>query len=591
MRLLESRLRAVVLATMLLLAVSSLANVPKASSQKYGGKMDIGWGGEPKVTHVNYQMDAHAAHIQWNIFDKLLGYDVANGELIPGLAERWEISPDGKIFTFYLARNVKFHDGKPLTSADVKWTIESAIKEKGVKFKELSIISGIETPDEYTVKIFTTEPTSRLLPTLSSYYGPIILPKHLWEGTDVRNNKQNWAPIGSGPFKFAEWVQGQYIRLIANDNYFRGRPYLDELVYKVNLAVPVLVAAAEAGDLQLTLLGPSFTEIPRLQKSPTVSVALFNMWVRHWVAFNMRRKPLDNPMVRKAIVLAVNRSEISEKLYMRVAPANLGPHLVGPDAVINPFQKWVNPNAKYSDYNPEEANKLLDQAGLPRAPSTGIRFSLKFIAFSFATVFGGPEMAELIREQLKKVGIEIRIENQMAAVMYDIFQKGDYDMHNRSGVWGPDPDEWGPTYTSKGTTNSMGYNNSRMDELFLMGGREIDVEKRKKIYSEVQEILVRDLPMFCVVEYPMVWLVNKKYQGFFWQEGIHDKTGQSQFRLVWWEGATGPPKTTTATTTRITTTPAAAVPTGNVGLIAGVVVLVMAFAVILFVRRKKSAQK
>jgi peptide/nickel transport system substrate-binding protein len=325
-----------------------------------------------------------------------------------------------------------------------------------------------------------------------------------------------------------------------------------------------------------------------------VGLGIFNGWSRHLTYFNTQRPYMKDLLVRQALAYAINRNEISEKLYFGIAPPTRGPFLVGPDASVKPFERWSNPNATYPDYDPDMANKLLDQAGYLKNPTTGIRFQLKYIAFSFATVYGGPEMADMIREQLKKVGIDIKIEAQMPAIAADLIAKGDYDLLNWAGIWGPDASEWAVNLVTGSVWNGGHWSNSRADELVQMGRNTASYEDRKKIYGELQEILAKELPWLVEVEYPFVDMYNKHYHGFFWESDVAALTGHSQLRLVWWEGggplttATSTATPTTAATGTTTPIPSAPVDTTLIASVAIIVIVIIAVAALALTRRKKT---
>ena len=174
------------------------------------------------------ESDDPATTVNHNVFNKLvtMNYDY---EICPDLAKEWTISEDGLTYTFYLHEGVKWHDGVPFTSEDVKFTIEAVLENNGRMAAEWGAIEEVECPDENTVILHLSRPDSALLGFLA-WYACQIIPKHIYEGTDWTTNPANQAPIGTGPFKFVAWNQGVSIELEANEDYFLGRPYVDKLV-------------------------------------------------------------------------------------------------------------------------------------------------------------------------------------------------------------------------------------------------------------------------------------------------------------------------------------------------------------------------
>ena len=204
---------------------------------------------EPKFLNVNYDSDLGAPYQNMNIYSKLITYSYINAELHSDLAESWDISEDGLTYTFHLRQDVKWHDGQPFTAADVVWTIEDILREgsAAVSYKMISDIDTITAPDDFTVVITLKQPNSAFLANVASYYGFNILPRHLYEGTDVRANPHNLAPVGTGPFKFAETVPGSHTVMVANPDYFGEGPYVDVLVFRTIPNLATAISALEAG--------------------------------------------------------------------------------------------------------------------------------------------------------------------------------------------------------------------------------------------------------------------------------------------------------------------------------------------------------
>ena len=199
-----------------------MTSIGLASGQtqpKYGGTMIVALNTEPKTLNTADIYDNMAMRITRNIATRLVKYDMGFN-IIPDLAESWEISPDSKEYTFHLVRNAVWTDGVKTTSADVKYTLETIIAEKHFQWEEIADIERIETPDDYTVKIFLKVPNVVLLARLCDVFGDafIMLPKHLYEGTDWSTNPYNEKPVTNGPFKFVEWVKGSHITIEANEN-------------------------------------------------------------------------------------------------------------------------------------------------------------------------------------------------------------------------------------------------------------------------------------------------------------------------------------------------------------------------------------
>jgi peptide/nickel transport system substrate-binding protein len=481
---------------------------------------------EPNFWNVNYDFDGGAPYLNMNVFSKLLNYDYVTWEVHPDLAESWDISDDGLEYTFHLREGVTWHDGTPFTSADVKWTVEDIISEgdSAVSYKYLANVETVETPDEHTVVIKVKQPDATFLGGLAAYYGFNILPKHLYDGTDVRNNPYNLEPVGTGPFKFVEHVTGSHVAMEANPDYFGPGPYYDELVVRFVKNRPTAMAAVEAGEVDYSTASPPPGEVARLRALPDLEVDSTPSLIIMWFGFNFDREELSDPRVRTAIAHAINRDEITEKLYQElVEPADV-PYV----SIVD----WAyNPDAQMPEYDPAKAEQLLDEAGYERGPD-GVRFDLKYVAF-IASIWGGPEQAQMVKQYLEEVGIDVTVEVVEFALFGEMIrEKRDFDLVGSGGVWGPDPVEYYNFVGSKGTRNVMGYNNERVDELFELGKTEVLQEDRQKYYYEIQEHVANDVPMYTIIEWAYARPYRKGLSGFWWQDEAIHTIGQDMYNLV-----------------------------------------------------------
>src|SRR5499433_3286923 len=220
-----------------------------AAAQKRGGTLVMLVQPEPPTLASYISTSGPIGQVTTKVYEGLLEYDF-NLKPIPSLAESWKVSGDGKTITFVLQKGVRFHDGKPFTSADVKFSILEVLKKVhprgAATFRE---VTEIETPDEHTAVFKLAAPAPYLMMALSGYESP-MLPKHLFEGQDLKAAKQANAPVGTGPFKFVEWQRGQYIRLDRNPDYWRaGRPNLDRVVARFVADSATRTAALEKGEV------------------------------------------------------------------------------------------------------------------------------------------------------------------------------------------------------------------------------------------------------------------------------------------------------------------------------------------------------
>jgi peptide/nickel transport system substrate-binding protein len=214
------------------LSTIMIPNAFAQSTPRNGGTLIYAYGNEPQHLNPTSRYQEAALRLASFLFGKLVTLNHANGDtIIPDLAESWEVSDDASVYTFHLRENAVWHDGTPVTSKDVKWTFEKVVEWKGFQWAIYAGIDSIEEIDDKTVKITLQAPNGGFLYMMGSWYSPAILPAHLYDvDVDWNENEWNRKPIGTGPFKFVDWIPGSHITLEANEDYYLGRPYLDKVV-------------------------------------------------------------------------------------------------------------------------------------------------------------------------------------------------------------------------------------------------------------------------------------------------------------------------------------------------------------------------
>ena len=480
------------------LLVGLILVLPAAAQEqpRRGGTLIVSLPGEPQ--HMNPAITTHLPTRQAasNLYNALITIS-RDRKVKPDLAERWDIAPDGLTYTFHLARNVRWHDGKPFTAEDVKFSInEINRKYDGPATTGFAMVKDIETPDPHTVVFRLNRPFAPFFPW--SFSSVWIMPKHVFENTDPTKNPANQKPIGTGPFVFSEWVRGSHVRMERNPNYFKpNRPYVDRLVFKVIPDAAARVAALESGDIDyLNFISMPPTAVGPLRKNANLFVdidrnrANFGQILGH---FNLRTDVLKVKEVRQAIAYAVNRKDIIEKALDGFADVATGP--------ISPQNKeWYNEKVRQFEHSPQKANALLDQAGFARKGNAP-RFALR-ISYD-RTGEGGAlqSAAEIMRENLRAVGIDLRLQPLDGATWMDAAHvKWDFDISLGSYQTGPDPSVGvSRLYITKNIsrrigTNLMGYSNEKVDKLFDQAEVEMNAAKRKQILGEAQAQLAEDAP-------------------------------------------------------------------------------------------------
>lgn len=524
-------------------------------------------------------------HMAAAVFNSLLETRTIDLKLEPGLAERWDASPDAKTFTFYLVKNATWHDGYKFTSADVKFTFEQILVKYHPDGKaNFGAIQSIDTPDNYTVRFNLSQPGPSLLVAASNTYSAPILPKHLYEGTDIINNPYNFKPVGTGAFRFVQYVQQDSVTLERNPSYWRvNKPYLDKIIFKIINNQETQVQAIQKGEIDLMVQYTSPASFKTLLGAPDIVAVMAPavnppMTVIH---FNLDHPVLKNLKVRQAIAYAIDRNKIAQ-----VALEGLATPAVGP---IHSAISWAyDPNLQPSyPYDVAKANQLLDEAGYPRQTG-GIRFKL---GLSDQPGLSYNQEAEMVKDMLSQVGIDV--DHQfIAAPTSDqlVYVDRRFDMAVRWLLETPDPavqmaTALGSTMVGKGTSsNCMDYKNPESDALLAKVQVEPDPTTRRNLMLQWQKIIMTDLPLYPLTYggYPMVYRKEFVIPQNPWH--FHTMFAEN----IWWTQGTliEAPKATT------TTTSVPAAPAPDLTLVAGAIVIVVILTIAaVYVYRKKSPSK
>jgi peptide/nickel transport system substrate-binding protein len=465
---------------------------------KKGGTLIYALTNEPPHLNIAITTDLNAQQSATNIFSQLIRVE-KDGTLTGDLAESWDAAPDGMSYTFRIRRNIQWHDGKPLKAEDIRWALtEINMKYNPIASTGFAAVDRIEAPDEHTLVVRMNQPFPAFLPW--SLVNQWIYPKHIYEGTDPRQNERNFKnPVGSGPFVFKEWVRGSHILMERNPNYYKkDQPYLDRVVAKFIPNANARVLALESGEIDyVSIFGLPASAVASLEKMKDIVVVTHRTRVNYggiMAHINVREKPLSVKEVRQALSYAIDR-----KLLVERAVAGLAEPASGPISSLH--EPWFNPAvaARYP-FDPKKAETLLDQAGFKRG-ADGKRFSIR-LTYARADQGGALHAAaELMREQLRDIGVDLVLEPKDYSVwMQSAHLKWDFDLSMGSYQTGPDPAvAVARLYITKNIEklmgrNLMGYSNPKVDELFEAGEREIDLKKRVQIYHDVQTLLVEDVP-------------------------------------------------------------------------------------------------
>lgn len=433
--------------------------------------------------------DSASSDINSFVFNGLLKYDkdlILTGDL----AESWEVKKGEKPeITFFLRKDVYWHDGTEFTAEDVKFTYDTIMDEKTntVRRSDYELVETCEVLDKYTIRIIYKEPFSPGLET----WGIGIIPKHLLENRDINTDKFNRHPIGTGPFKFVEWVSDEKIILQANDNYFEGRPYLDQIIYRIIPETSLSEIELLTGGIDYYGVSPHQYE--RISKNPKFKVFRQPSFAYTYVGYNLKNDLFKDKRVRQALTHAINREEIVKFVLYGLGTITTGPY---------PNHMWYyNPDVKPFLYNPHVARELLEEAGWKDSDRDGILDKKdKPFRFTLITNSGNDvrkDVGVLVQRHLKEIGIDVKLElYEWSVFLTDFINPKHFDACILGWSLGIDPDAYQIWHSSQIETgfNFISYSNPEVDKLLVAGRMEYDREKRKEIYHKFHQLIHEDQP-------------------------------------------------------------------------------------------------
>ncbi len=498
-----------------LLAATTFGN--SALAQKQGGTLVMIVQPEPPTLASYLSTSGPIGMVAAKIYDGLLEYDTEL-QPQPSLAESWTIAPDGKTISFKLRKGVMFHDGKPLTSADVQFSIMNVAKVTHPRGPNtFAAVTAVKTPDDHTVVLELSEAAPYMMMAFSGYETPII-PKHIFGTGDLRSHPNANKPIGSGPFMFTEWKKGQYIRLDRNPNYWKkGQPYLDRIVARIIPDPSTRTAALEKGEAHFAAMGAvPFNDAKKLAANPNLTVTTRGHEMISPVSellLNTERKPLDDKRVRQAMAYALDRQFIIDNIWFGYGKPATGP-----------MSSNFAPSGLYSDrvrtyqvpYGVDLANSILDDAGYKRN-ADGVRFELMHDSLPYGqewTRFG-----EYVQQALGKIGIKVTIRQEdVPRWLKRTYTDHDFDttanyLYNLSDpVIGVHRAVHSSTIRP-GTvfTNGSYWSNPKTDELLNMAKVEPNAKKRGALYAGALAFVAEEVPIIWIHEMNFPTVINNKF--------------------------------------------------------------------------------
>ena len=494
-----------------------------ASGDSAGGEeqvLIVSINGDPTSFNPDAVTDDNAGTVADNLYSGLLALN-NNEEIIPDLAESWEISEDGLTYTFHLRPEVKWHDGEAFTSEDVKFTYEMIIENEGYLAKDLSIVSSMECPDENTIVITLKEASAPFLASLA-WYSNSILPKHLYEGVEdwTTCEAATTNPIGTGPFKYVESKSGVSITLERNWDYFGGQPILDKVIYVVSTDADTTYQAFLNGEIDYITDVPA-ANVSTLEADSAYKIGCLSAARRYQMCFNMNGTYTKDLAVRQAIAKAIDRQEISAKGTNGLQAPAYG--------FYPPFLDWAyNDQADIGSKDTAMAVQLLEDAGYTK-DADGYYMHLTLEVFSGGTY---ADCGKVIKSQLDAVGIDVTIEELEEGAWVEKVFSGNYDLCILAGMQGPDPDNMTNRIGTGGGLNVSFYSNAEVDDLLAQARVTSDQEERGAMYKQIQQILSEDLPLVPLVEYAGYYACPSNITGLPYIDTSVDELAPGNFGRV-----------------------------------------------------------
>ncbi|MFA7404086.1 MAG: peptide-binding protein [Pelobacteraceae bacterium] len=488
-------------------AVSASSAVPATGDSLVEGTI-----GEASTLIPILATDSSSFAVAGQIYNGLVKYD-KNLTIVGDLAESFDISKDGLTITFHLRHGVKWHDGAPLNSKDVLYTYNVTIDPKTptAYAEDFKQVKNIIAPDSHTVRVTYAAPFA---PALASW-GMSILPAHLLEGKDITKSPLARKPVGTGPYRFKEWISGQKIVLEANEDYFEGRPYIDRYIYRIIPDSSTMYMELKAGTIDLMTLTP--VQYARQTTAKTFT-SRFNKF-RYpsssylYMGYNLRHPLFKDKRIRQAMTAAINKDELIQGVLFGMGQRAHGPIVPG---------RWAyNPDVKDIGYDPKHAAELLAQAGWKEKNSDGILVKDgKPFKFTILTNQGNQQRlmtAQIIQQRLRQVGIDVKIRIvEWAAFLKEFVNKGNFEVVLLAWSISQDPDMYDVWHSSKnkpGELNFIGFNNPEVDRLLIEGRSTFDIEKRRRAYFRIQEILADEQPYIFLYVPDSLPVVSSRIRG------------------------------------------------------------------------------
>jgi peptide/nickel transport system substrate-binding protein len=516
------RLRTIVAVLVAIAALIAAFTALPAGAQDDGGKkkvLKIGWGQDVQTLNPFVAQDEENFRIWALNWDLLVNFSPDDVSPAPGIAESWDISKDKKAVTFHLLEDAKWSDGKPITSKDVKYSLET-LGTNGLIFSGYtSNVTKVETPDEHTVVVHTDQPDARIVGGLFVY----MIPEHVYGKSTVKQLTGSYQPklplVGSGPFIVTEFTRGRIVKMERNPNWRGEQPKYDEIQFIKYGTTDAVIRALKLGEIDATMeVEPTgFNQVEKVDgieavraPSPSFTQLAFNLCSKENCPDAKFNPAVQDRVVRQAVAYAVDRSRVNEI-------SSRGTSFVGHGILPTYYKSFYEKPAEDYSYDPDKANQLLDDAGYTRE-GDGVRkkgdLTLSFDLFVRSESPSDTQAAKVVAEQAREVGIEFKVQvvsvdklTEITTRKNDGVPAPDFDTF----VWGWGGDPYDPSALLElVTTGDIGgssdsfYSNPEYDQLFKQQTAEFDADKRKELIRQMVDLTQRDLPYLVLTEDPFL---------------------------------------------------------------------------------------
>lgn len=459
-------------------SLMALGAMPIAQAQdgepKRGGTLRVGLQADPADLDPHKNSLTAALHVFEHVYSSLLATNTSL-EPVPSVAESWEISEDGLTYTFHLRENVTFHNGRQLVAEDVKYSLERIVDPETAspRATDLAGVVTTEIPDDFTVVFTLDAADSSFLSKMMGSILPIVPKEVVDEHGDLLS-----VMVGTGPFKFVEYIPNSSVTLEAHEDYFEeGLPYLDGIEFQIVPDNTARTTALSSGTVDFIEYAPA-QDLSIFESDETIMIAGDENTNIRYAAINTQREPFTDPKVREAIAKAIDRGPIvNAAIFGAGTPTN----------ILFPESYWAGYQSEIPSPDIEGAKALLAEAGYPDGFTTELHSWSEYAFLSNAAI--------VMQEQLKQIGVESELRFEENATYLENYYSSNFDISvtGWSGFVDPNDVVQGH-FSTDGSTNAAQYSDAEMDSLIAEGMAEIDLEARAEIYFEIQELIKKDNP-------------------------------------------------------------------------------------------------